>query len=56
MKGVGEPTWDNDANLGNGAFDLSKHEIWGNIEGQKRLELELAIRLFDHQVTQDLDV
>ena len=56
MKGVGEPTWDNEANLGNGAFELSKHEIWGNIEGQKRLELELAIRLFGHQVTQDLDV
>jgi hypothetical protein len=56
MKGAGEPTWDYEDNLGDGAFDLSRHEVWGNIEGQERLELVLADRLFDHQVAQDLNM
>jgi hypothetical protein len=56
MKGVGEPTWNYEDNLSAGAFDLSRHEIWGNIEGQQRLELELADRLFEHRVAQDLDL
>jgi len=56
MKGAGEPTWDHEDNLGDRAFDLSRHDIWGNIEGQERLELELADRLFGHRVAQDLNV
>lgn len=56
MKGAGEPMWDYEDNLSDGAFDLSKNEVWGNIEGQERLELELADRLFDHRVGQDLNM
>lgn len=56
MKGVREPTWDYEDNLSDGAFDLSRLDIWGNIEGQERLELELADRLFEHRVAQDLDM
>ena len=52
MKAVGEPMWDYKDNLGGGAFDLLKHNIWGSIEGQERLEL--ADRSFDHRVAQDL--
>jgi len=54
MKGAGELTWDYEDNLGDGASDLSRYEIWGGIEGQERLELELADRLFDHRVVQEL--
>ena len=55
MKGAGESTWDYEDNLGDGAFDLFRHKIWGNSEGRERLELELADRLFDHRVAQDLN-
>ena len=54
MKGAGEPTWDYEDNIGDGAFDLSRHKIWGNIEGKEELELECADRLFDHRVSQVL--
>ena len=56
MKGAGEPTWDYEDNLSDGAFDLSRQEIWGNSEGRERLELELADRLFDYRVAQDLNI
>ena len=56
MKAVGEPMWDYKDNLGGGAFDLLRHNIWGGIEGQERLELELADRSFDHRVAQDLNM
>jgi hypothetical protein len=56
MKGVGEPMWDYEDNFGDGAFDLSRYEVWGDIEGQERLEMELADRLFDHRVAQDLNM
>jgi hypothetical protein len=54
MKGLGESTWDHEGNLSAGAFDLSRNEVWSNAEGKERLELELADRLFDHRVAQDL--
>ena len=53
MKGATRD-YENIAN--DGAFDLSRNEIWSNIEGKERLELELADRLFDHRVVQDLDM
>jgi len=53
VKGVGEPTWDYEDNLGD-TFDLSRSEIWGNAEGKERLELELTDRLFEYRVAQDL--
>lgn len=56
MKGAGGPTWDYEDNLGDGAVDLLRQEIWDNSEGRERLELELADRLFDHQVAQDLNI
>lgn len=48
--------WDHKDNLGGGAFDLLRHNIWGSIEGQERLELELADKSFDHRVAQDLNM
>jgi hypothetical protein len=54
MKGLGEPPRDHEDNLGAGAFDLSRNEIWSNAEGKERLELEFADRLFEHRVAQDL--
>jgi hypothetical protein len=54
MKGVGEPTWDYEGTFGDGAFDLSRRQIWGSAEGKERLELELSDRLFELQVAQDL--
>jgi hypothetical protein len=54
MKGVWEPTWDNEDAFGDGSFDLSRQEIWGSAEGKERLELEFLDRLFEHQVAQDL--
>jgi hypothetical protein len=53
IKGAGESTWDYEDTFGNGSFDLSRQEIWGNTEGKERLELELSDRLFEHQVAQD---
>jgi len=56
MKGVGELTWDYEDNLSDGGFDLSRENIWSNAEGKERLELELADRLFEHRVAQDLQL
>jgi len=56
MKGAGEPTWDYEDTFGDGAFDLSRRQIWGSDEGKECLELELANRLFEHQVAQDLNL
>ncbi|KAK2462179.1 hypothetical protein APHAL10511_005811 [Amanita phalloides] len=52
IKGAGEPTWDYEEAFGDGSFDLSNQDIWGNAEGKERLELEFADRLFEHQVAQ----
>lgn len=54
MKGAGEPTWDYEDAFSDGGFDLSRHEIWGSVEGKERLELEIFDRLFEHQVAEDL--
>jgi hypothetical protein len=54
VKGAGEPTWDYDEAFGDGAFDLSRQELWESAEAKERLELELSERLFEHQVAQDL--
>ena len=53
---IADPNLDFEDNLGDGAFDLSRQEIWGNSEGRERLELELADRMFDHRVAQDLNM
>lgn len=45
MKGVGEPAWDHEDALGDGALDLSRQEIWGGATGREHLEYELAHRL-----------
>jgi hypothetical protein len=45
VKGAGELTWDYEDAFGDGTFDLSRQEIWGNAEGRERLELEFAERL-----------
>ena len=47
MRGGGEPTWDHEDALGDGAFNLSREEIWGNAEGRERLELEISNRLLE---------
>jgi len=53
MKGAREPTWDYDDAFGDGAFDLSRQEVWGGDEGKLRLELEISDRLFEHQIAQE---
>ncbi|KAI9447196.1 hypothetical protein BJY52DRAFT_1312844 [Lactarius psammicola] len=55
MKGAGEVGWtyeDYDDAFGDGSFNLSNFKIWGTEEGQKRLELALADRLFDHRISE----
>ena len=55
MKGAGESVWsyeDYDDAFGDGSFNLSNMNIWGTWEGKERLELALADRLFDHQMSQ----
>jgi hypothetical protein len=54
MKRVGEPSWDYEDYLGDGSFDLSRNEVWGDSEGKERLELEVTDRLFEHRVAQEL--
>ena len=54
IKGAEEPMWAYEDNLNDGAIDLSRREVWGNIEGKEQLELELADRLFEHRIAQDL--
>jgi hypothetical protein len=51
VKGAtGEPTWDYELDaLGDGGFDLSRHDIWGDAEGKERLEVELSNRLFGYR-------
>jgi hypothetical protein len=36
------------------AFDLSDAKVWGTQEGKEQLEVALAERLFDHQLSQSI--
>lgn len=54
MKAAGEPSWDYEDTFGPGAFDLSRTNVWGTMEGQEQLELALSNRLHSTMIQQQL--